>query len=185
MNLKYYLRGLGLGIVMSAIALGITASGKKQALTEEEIIAKAKDLGMVEEEELEEQIEAARAETEQRMKEEGALANAAPEADDGMQGMTDETGDTEADGISGNGEEGQEMETPKEQGKQQEDETGQETAVGEGESKTANDKGETDDAPGIDAGEEGTQNTGRDKPHRKKETTAGNKGRMQNPNRTE
>ena len=35
MNLKYYLRGLGLGIVMSAIALGITASGKKQALTEE------------------------------------------------------------------------------------------------------------------------------------------------------
>ena len=78
MNLKYYLRGLGLGIVMSAIALGITASGKKQALTEEEIIAKAKDLGMVEEEELEEQIEAARAETEQRMKEEGALALLCP-----------------------------------------------------------------------------------------------------------
>lgn len=160
MNLKYYLRGLGIGIVMSAIALGITASGKKQALTEEEIIAKAKDLGMVEEEELEEQIEAARAETEQRMKEEGVLANAAPEADDGMQGMTDETGDTEADGISGNGEEGQEMETPKEQGEQQEDETGQETAVGEGESKTANDNGEIDDAPGTDTGEEGTQNTG-------------------------
>lgn len=70
MNLKYYLRGLGLGIVMAAIVLGITASGKKAALTEEEIVARAKELGMVEEEELEKQLEDARAETEQKAKEE-------------------------------------------------------------------------------------------------------------------
>ena len=42
MNLKYYLRGLGLGIVMTAIIVGIAARGKDKSLTEEEIVEKAK-----------------------------------------------------------------------------------------------------------------------------------------------
>lgn len=65
MNLKYYLRGLGLGIVMTAIIVGIAARGKDKSLTEEEIVEKAKTLGMIEEEQMEEYLEEARAETEE------------------------------------------------------------------------------------------------------------------------
>ena len=64
MNLKYYLRGLGLGIVMTAILLGITAGGKKETLTDEEIVARAKSLGMADEAELSASVEKAKADTE-------------------------------------------------------------------------------------------------------------------------
>lgn len=47
MELKYYLRGLGLGIVVTAIIMGIVSSGNS-AMTDEEIIARAKQLGMIE-----------------------------------------------------------------------------------------------------------------------------------------
>lgn len=47
MELKYYLRGLGLGIVITAIIMGITSS-RSRAMTDEEIIARAKQLGMIE-----------------------------------------------------------------------------------------------------------------------------------------
>lgn len=47
MNLKYYLRGLGLGIVVTAIIMGIASSGSS-AMTDEEIIERAKQLGMIE-----------------------------------------------------------------------------------------------------------------------------------------
>lgn len=70
MNLKYYLRGLGLGIVMTAIIVGIAARGKDKSLTEEEIVEKAKTLGMIEEEQMEEYLEEARAETEERVRKE-------------------------------------------------------------------------------------------------------------------
>ncbi len=76
MNLKYYLRGLGLGIVMTAIIVGIAARGKDKSLTEEEIVEKAKTLGMIEEEQMEEYLEEARAETEERIRKE--LAEEAP-----------------------------------------------------------------------------------------------------------
>lgn len=159
MNLKYYLRGLGLGIVMAAIALGITASGKKATLTEEEIIAKAKDLGMVEEEELEKQLEAARAETEQRVKEEAAAEYAAAGYDNGIQGMTDETKDGEADGLSVSREEGQETEDSKEQGEQQGEESGQEAAGEEGKG-IADGNGEADNESGSNAEENGNRDIG-------------------------
>ncbi len=45
MKLKYYLRGLGIGILVTALIMG-TTGGKK--LTDEEIKAKAMQLGMVE-----------------------------------------------------------------------------------------------------------------------------------------
>ncbi|MBD5449402.1 MAG: endolytic transglycosylase MltG [Lachnospiraceae bacterium] len=47
MERKYYLRGLGIGIVVTAIIMGIALSGDK-AMTDEEIISRAKKLGMVE-----------------------------------------------------------------------------------------------------------------------------------------
>lgn len=53
MKLKYYLRGLGTGIIFSAIIMltaYLTTGGYK--LTEEEIISRARDIGMVFENEL-------------------------------------------------------------------------------------------------------------------------------------
>lgn len=47
MERKYYLRGLGIGIVVTAIVMGFSPSGKK-SMTDAEIIARAKKLGMVE-----------------------------------------------------------------------------------------------------------------------------------------
>lgn len=47
MKLKYYLRGLGIGIAVTALVLAL-AGGGKESLTDEEIIARAKELGMVE-----------------------------------------------------------------------------------------------------------------------------------------
>ncbi len=46
MNLKYYLRGLGIGIVMTAIILGI--GSKEETLSDEQIKQRAAQLGMVE-----------------------------------------------------------------------------------------------------------------------------------------
>lgn len=47
MERKYYLRGLGLGIAVTAVIMGIALSNNK-AMTDSEIIARAKELGMVE-----------------------------------------------------------------------------------------------------------------------------------------
>ena len=47
MERKYYLRGLGLGIVVTAVIMGMALSGQKN-MTDEEVIARAKPLGMVE-----------------------------------------------------------------------------------------------------------------------------------------
>ena len=49
MNLKYYLRGLGIGIIVTALIMGIASSGKKETLSDSEIIERAKALGMTEE----------------------------------------------------------------------------------------------------------------------------------------
>ncbi len=47
MKLKYYLRGLGIGIAVTAAVL-MLAGGGKENLTDEEILERAKELGMVE-----------------------------------------------------------------------------------------------------------------------------------------
>ena len=47
MKLKYYLRGLGIGIIITTIVLMIAYSGRNTEMTDEEIIARAKSLGMV------------------------------------------------------------------------------------------------------------------------------------------
>lgn len=49
MKLKYYLRGLGTGMVVTALILGISGSfSDKGTMTDEEIRARAKELGLVE-----------------------------------------------------------------------------------------------------------------------------------------
>ena len=47
MKLKFYLRGLGIGILVTTVILGI-ASGRKQNMSDEEVIKRARELGMVE-----------------------------------------------------------------------------------------------------------------------------------------
>lgn len=47
MKLKYYLRGLGIGILMTALIMGVT-NRKQLPLTDAEIKAKAATLGMIE-----------------------------------------------------------------------------------------------------------------------------------------
>lgn len=46
MKLKYYLRGLGIGIFVTALIMTIASSGKK-TMTDEEIMQRAAELGMV------------------------------------------------------------------------------------------------------------------------------------------
>ncbi len=47
MNLKYYLRGLGIGIVVAAILMGVATRGN-ESMTDAEIKERAAQLGMVE-----------------------------------------------------------------------------------------------------------------------------------------
>ena len=53
MKLKYYLRGLGIGIILTVIILAIASSGKEETLSDEEIIERAETMGMIMEEETE------------------------------------------------------------------------------------------------------------------------------------
>ena len=48
MNLKYYLRGLGIGIAMTTIIIGLGVERPVEKLTDEQIKARAAELGMVE-----------------------------------------------------------------------------------------------------------------------------------------
>lgn len=47
MKLKYYLRGLGIGIIVTTIILMISFSGRKEEMSDEEVMARAAELGMV------------------------------------------------------------------------------------------------------------------------------------------
>lgn len=49
MKLKYYLRGLGTGILVTAVVLGIALSHGKGTMSDEEVKKRAAELGMVEE----------------------------------------------------------------------------------------------------------------------------------------
>ena len=46
MKLRYYMRGLGIGIIVTAILMGVTLNGKTEKLTDAEIIERAEALGM-------------------------------------------------------------------------------------------------------------------------------------------
>ncbi|WP_026494502.1 hypothetical protein [Butyrivibrio sp. WCD3002] len=48
MKLKYYLRGMGLGVLLTAIIMGVALSGSSAKISDDEIIKRARKLGMVE-----------------------------------------------------------------------------------------------------------------------------------------
>ena len=48
MKLKYYLRGLGIGILVTAVIMGVTQGSRKETLSDREIRKRAAALGMVE-----------------------------------------------------------------------------------------------------------------------------------------
>ncbi len=47
MKLKYYLRGMGIGIILTAIVMGFALGGRKATMSDAEIIQRAKALGMI------------------------------------------------------------------------------------------------------------------------------------------
>lgn len=53
MKLKFYLRGLGIGIAVTALVMGLALSGNTGgSMTDEEVMERAKELGMVEEDKM-------------------------------------------------------------------------------------------------------------------------------------
>lgn len=74
MEKKYYFRGLGLGIIVTAVIMGIALSGggKKEKMTDDEVIARAKELGMIEDSTLLESSQE-EAESEQDVSKAGAV----------------------------------------------------------------------------------------------------------------
>ncbi|WP_024866506.1 hypothetical protein [Butyrivibrio sp. FCS014] len=48
MKLKYYLRGMGIGIILTAIVMGFALGGRKTTISDAEVIRRAKELGMIE-----------------------------------------------------------------------------------------------------------------------------------------
>lgn len=48
MKLKYYLRGLGIGIIVTAVIMGASSGNRKETLSDREIRERAAELGMVE-----------------------------------------------------------------------------------------------------------------------------------------
>ena len=47
MKLKYYLRGMGIGIILTAVVMGFALGGRKATISDAEVIERAKALGMV------------------------------------------------------------------------------------------------------------------------------------------
>lgn len=78
MKLKYYLRGLGIGIIVTAVIMGVTSGHRKETLSDREIRERAAALGMVEQGNLLADMETP---SESAPKEEGASqAEETPEA---------------------------------------------------------------------------------------------------------
>lgn len=48
MRLKYYMRGIGIAMVVTALLLGYSYRNDGKGMTDEEVIARAKELGMIE-----------------------------------------------------------------------------------------------------------------------------------------
>lgn len=105
MKLKYYLRGIGIGMLVTALILTISYR-KKTTITDEEIITRAKALGMIESSTL---AEAAKPETHvepnEEVKEEAAPGAKEETTEEAASGAKEETTSTdEKKAEEGNGE---------------------------------------------------------------------------------
>ncbi len=82
MKLKYYLRGLGIGLAVTALILGITSGNTSDnRMTDEEILSRAKELGLVERtvlSEIPEQNEEKKADVSDESESPDVLANEEP-----------------------------------------------------------------------------------------------------------
>lgn len=83
MRLKYYLRGLGIGIAVTAVILSFSGNDKAPAMTDEQIMARAEELGMQKavEEETEDPEAVSEAETD-ALNEAGGQVDSAAEVQD-------------------------------------------------------------------------------------------------------
>ena len=145
MRLKYYLRGLGIGIVVTAVIMGVSADRQRPAMTEEQIIARAKELGMVEQEGIlaeiagesavtDNQKEAPKAETSkaETPKQEEVKAETTQTAEPKAEALKEETAKTEAPK-----EEAAKTEAPKEEAAKTETPEPEETSKPEKVQKTS------------------------------------------------
>lgn len=66
MKLKTYLRGLGIGIIVTAVIMGVALGGKEEQLSDVEIVERARELGMVDKQALLNELENNSAEEEQQ-----------------------------------------------------------------------------------------------------------------------
>ena len=145
MRLKYYLRGLGIGIVVTAVIMGVSAGRQRPAMTEEQIIARAKELGMVEQEGIlaeiagesavtDNQKEAPKAETSkaETPKQEEVKAETTQTAEPKAEALKEETAKTEAPK-----EEAAKTEAPKEEAAKTETPEPEETSKPETVQKTS------------------------------------------------
>ena len=107
MELKYYLRGLGLGIAITAVIMAVITS-KNRTMTNEEIIARAKELGMTQDTVLTE-INSEKKDTDKEDTEKVSQSVDESEASGGETGQKDGDLETESDNmVSSTGEPGQE-----------------------------------------------------------------------------
>ncbi|MCR5656243.1 MAG: hypothetical protein K6G06_02160 [Butyrivibrio sp.] len=97
MKLKYYLRGMGLGVLLTAIIMGVALGGSGKKVSDAEVRQRAKQLGMVEAEStLSEYSEAAKSSEEE--------ANANATSDQAMDKKGEEETEKVDEGISTSGE---------------------------------------------------------------------------------
>lgn len=97
MKLKYYLRGLGIGIIVTTIILMISFSGRKEEISDEEVIARATQLGMVMPEDEPSESSEDDAAPEDGADDQTDAADAAPAADT-PDGQTPANGQQDAEG---------------------------------------------------------------------------------------
>ena len=99
MKLKYYFRGLGIGIIVTTIILVSCFSMQKPKMTDEQIIEKAALLGMI----MPEQNSAVIAETETTEPEETEQKNEQQIAAEKLQQEAEGTGNRNSAGVCGIG----------------------------------------------------------------------------------
>ncbi len=132
MKLKYYLRGLGIGILVTTVILSLAGIGRKN-MTDEEVIKRAKELGMVESTLLSDLADQARAdevkptEPEETLPEETTPATTPGEENDTEQ----KTPAGQENGAEQETTPGQENDTEQETTPAQENGTEQETTPGQ------------------------------------------------------
>lgn len=97
MKLKYYLRGLGIGIVVTAVIMSIAAGGRKEPLSDAEIKERARELGMTEQSSVLADLQKEPEEIEEKLPEEKAAADETSPEETDPEGAEDDGESAEAE----------------------------------------------------------------------------------------